>query len=430
MASLKRVEHKNGRVVYRIVISLGYDKDGSKLVKNLTYPVNQSSTPKQQEKEANKYAIDMEDKIKHGYDLSSEKMSFEDFACDWFENIKDTITYATYCGYEQLLRSEIIPYFRAYKLSHIKTLHIEAFYKTLASKYATGTINRYSSVLTCIFKAAIRWDMIDYNPCREARKPKKKHEEKGEKFFTPQQALMFQKSLKISYDVPYERNRRLEDKENPFSVNRKIAVPMQYKVFFSLSLWCGLRKGETLALHWSDIDFDKKEISITKSMSTTENGYAYKEPKTPASIRNIPLTDETGRLLKEYRKEYVSLKLRLGTAWQGNENLFIQPHGKPMRLSTPYEYFIKHLRRYNRWVKENTEQAKVEGLEELPIIPLHGLRHSCATLLKYLEVDIIDISKFLGHANCSTTMNIYTHSFDQQQRMASNKLNDFLRSNV
>ena len=78
MASLKRVEHKSGRVVYRIVICMGYDKQGNKLVKNLTYSVNQSATPKQQEKEALKYAMDMEDKLKYGYDFNAEKMSFED----------------------------------------------------------------------------------------------------------------------------------------------------------------------------------------------------------------------------------------------------------------------------------------------------------------------------------------------------------------
>ena len=52
MASVKRVVHKNGRVVYRIVVCLGYDKKGNKLVKNMTYSVNQSATPKQQEREA------------------------------------------------------------------------------------------------------------------------------------------------------------------------------------------------------------------------------------------------------------------------------------------------------------------------------------------------------------------------------------------
>lgn len=90
----------------------------------------------------------------------------------------------------------------------------------------------------------------------------------------------------------------------------------------------------------------------------------------------------------------------------------------------------KHLHRYNEWVQNNPDKAKAEGLEELPIIPLHGLRHSCATLLNYLEVNIIEISKTLGHSTCSTTMNIYAHSFEEQQEEVATKVNEFLRLNA
>ena len=77
MASLKRIVHKSGRVVYRIVICLGYDAQGNKLVKNLTYSVNQSATKRQQEKEALKYAMDMEDRIKYGYGCDGAKLNFD-----------------------------------------------------------------------------------------------------------------------------------------------------------------------------------------------------------------------------------------------------------------------------------------------------------------------------------------------------------------
>ena len=80
-------------------------------------------------------------------------------------------------------------------------------------------------------------------------------------------------------------------------------------------------------------------------------------------------------------------------------------------------------------IREQDEAAAAQGLEELPAIPLHGLRHSCATLLNYLDMNIVDISKYLGHASCSTTMNIYAHSFEEQKRVASRKLDEFLQSN-
>ena len=418
MASVNRVEYKSGRVVYRIVICMGYDNKCKKLVKNLTYSVNQSATPKQQEREAKKYAMDMEDKLKYGYDFNAEKMSFEDFAYKWLESVKDNIAHGTYAGYKQALESRIIPYFKGYKVAHIKTPHIEAFYRTLVDDYATGTIKRFANVLNLIFKTAKRYSMIENNPCQDAQKPKRKDEDEGLKFFTPKQALMFMKSLNMSYEVTYKGHQRVDDTGKPYYVNEyteSYTVPTQYKVFFTLSLFCGFRKGETLALHWNDIDFKEKKISISKSVGMTENGFDYKEPKTKKSVRKVSIPDDVIPLLKQYHFEYIQTRFSHGTAWQGDlsngGNLFIQADGKLMGHTTPYQYFTKHLHRYNEWVQDNPDKAKSEGLEELPIIPLHGLRHSCATLLNYLEVNIIEISKTLGHSTCSTTINIpYGHT--------------------
>ena len=116
MASVKRVEYKSGRVVYRIVICQGYDKKGNKLVKNLTYSVNQSATPKQQEREAKKYAMDMEDKLKYGYDYNAEKMSFEDLAYKWLESVKDNIAYGTYADINRYWKAESFPTLREIRL--------------------------------------------------------------------------------------------------------------------------------------------------------------------------------------------------------------------------------------------------------------------------------------------------------------------------
>lgn len=244
----------------------------------------------------------------------------------------------TYAGYKQVLESRIIPYFKGDKIAHIKTPHIEAFYRTLVDDYSTGTIKRFANVLNLIFKTAKRYSMIENNPCQDAQKPKRKDEDEGLKFFTPKQALMFMKSLDMSYEVTYKGHQRIQT------------------------------------------------------------------------------------------------RFSHGTAWQGDlsngGNLFIQADGKLMGHTTPYQYFTKHLHRYNEWVQNNPDKAKAEGLEELPIIPLHGLRHSCATLLNYLEVNIIEISKTLGHSTCSTTMNIYAHSFEEQQEEVATKVNEFLRLNA
>lgn len=406
MASLKRIIHKSGRVVYRIVICLGYDAQGNKQVKNLTYSVNQSATKRQQEKEAWKYAMDMEDRIKYGYGLEDEKLSFEEFAGKWLVEMKAELAYGTYIGYEQLLRSRILPFFRTYKLAQVRTADIEAFYSTLADVYCAGTIRRYANVLSGIFTAAIRQNLLAANPCREARKPRKKQEEQL-RYFTPRQSLMFLKSLSIPYPVP-----------------------TQFRVFFTLSIFCGFRKGETLALCWEDIDFDRLEISVTKAIGRTESGFGLKEPKSRTALRRVPFPESILPLLTQYREEYDARRLAMGDSWQGKDNLFTRSDGSLMGHTTAYQYFVRHLTRYNRWVREQKGAAEAQGMEELPAIPLHGLRHSCATLLNYLDMNIVDISRYLGHASCSTTMNIYAHSFEEQKRVASRKLDAFLQTNT
>lgn len=418
MASIRRVTHKNGRVVYRIVICLGYDENGGKLVKNLTCTVNQHATPKQQEKEALKYALAIEDKIKYGYGAGYGQEAFEAFAERWLENTKNNLAWGTYIGYEHLLRSGILPYFKCYKLACIRTADIEAFYRTLSGRYAPGTIKRYANVLSCIFKTARRWDLIEDNPCQYARKPREKQTGDRLKYFTPAQSLMFLKSLNLTYT---------KEEDHQVHCGKTYLVSTQFKVFYMISLFCGSRKGETLALKWADIDFENREISITKAIGRTEKGFDYKEPKNSASVRRVPFPDCVTEVLKCYRDEYDALRSRLGNDWAGEDNLFIRSDGRRMGHTTAYQHFIRHLNLYNQWIRNNPRQAQMKGLEELPVIPLHGLRHSCATLLNYLEVNIIDISGYLGHASCSTTMNIYAHSFEAQKQAAREKLNAFLR---
>lgn len=408
MASVKRVTHKNGRVVYRIAISMGHDSRGLRQVRYFTYAVDQSANRRQQENEAMKYALETEDRLKYGRSQTSGKESFESFAGRWLEEVKGSLSCGTYVGYEQLLRSRILPFFRGYQIAGVRISDIETFYKTLEKEYAPGTIRRYANVLSCIFKTAKRWNVTEENPCQYARKPGRRRTGEELRFFTPRQALMFLRSLELSYG-PYR-------------------AATQFRVFYALSVFCGFRKGETLALNWADIDFDTKEISVTKSIGRTENGFDYKEPKNRSSVRRVPFPDYVLKLLLEYRREYEELALEQGERWKGEGNLFIRSDGSLMGHTTTYQHFVKHLARYNRWVQEHPEEAKEQGLEKLPEISLHGLRHSCATLLNYLEINIVDISRYLGHASCSTTMNIYAHSFEEQKQTVRCKLDEFLRT--
>ena len=144
-----------------------------------------------------------------------------------------------------------------------------------------------------------------------------------------------------------------------------------------------------------------------------------------SKLRFNTLPETIVPLIKQYRSEYDAYRLSLGNKWQGQGNLFIQPDGKLMGMATPYHRLKRHIKQYNAWVERQNSQFGNEEpkLEPLTDISLHGLRHSCATWLNHIDVNILVISKILGHAQVSTTMNIYAHGFQSQLCEASTKMN-------
>lgn len=103
---------------------------------------------------------------------------------------------------------------------------------------------------------------------------------------------------------------------------------------------------------------------------------------------------------------------------QVKNQLFIQWNGTQMHPSTPYHVFRKIISRYNA--------ALPEGEEPLPPIPLHGLRHTSATLLISQNVDVRTVSSRLGHAQTSITMNIYAHSLKKTDEKSADTLESLL----
>lgn len=151
-----------------------------------------------------------------------------------------------------------------------------------------------------------------------------------------------------------------------------------------------------------------------------------KKPKTKTSIRDIVLPAAVMNMLKQYRTEQLRRILSLGDQWEGETNrnklddnfLFTQWNGKQMHPSTPYHKFKDILKYYNNSVTDESQK--------LPDIPLHGLRHTSATLLISQNVDVRTVSSRLGHAQTSTTMNIYAHSLKKMDEKAADALESLM----
>lgn len=165
-----------------------------------------------------------------------------------------------------------------------------------------------------------------------------------------------------------------------------------YKTFYETLYYLGLRQGEATALTWNDIDFNKKEVSINKTLTTKLKGqlYTFSSPKTANSNRILPIPL---KLLKSYEKlkEMAKKKKYFKESW------FVFGDELPFRETTIQ-------------VKKN----KYCKLAEVKQIRIHDFRHSCASFLINNGANIVLVSKYLGHSKISITLDTYTHLYKNE----------------
>lgn len=154
-----------------------------------------------------------------------------------------------------------------------------------------------------------------------------------------------------------------------------------------ISLYAGLRIGETCALKWSDIDFENKLINITHTLQRVyvdkdDTKVVITNPKTKQSIRKIPIARELFAKLKEMKRYYENDDYIL----TGRSDRFVEPIG--------YRYTYKKVLRECRLQYKN----------------YHCLRHTFATRCIRVGMDVKSLSEILGHSNISITLSIYVHS--------------------
>ena len=127
-------------------------------------------------------------------------------------------------------------------------------------------------------------------------------------------------------------------------------------------------------------------------------------------------------LLMNIKLEQMEYRLSICDQWIAGNYLFIQWNGRIMYPSTPYHTFEKIIHKYNKTVHEESKK--------LPVIPLHGLRHTSATLQIANKVHNRTVSSQLGHAKTSTTMNIYAHALKEVDKKAADTLENILMKDV
>ena len=175
-----------------------------------------------------------------------------------------------------------------------------------------------------------------------------------------------------------------------------------------IALFTGLRRGEILALRWQHVDLDNKLITVREALEETKTGLRFKESKSDAGQRDVALPDIIIDALREHRRQCLQTRLALGVGKITPETLlFSQIGGDPCSPNT----FSKD------WAK----RAAGLGLAE---ITFHALRHTHASHLIASGVDVVRISKRLGHSSPTVTLDTYAHLFARREDKSAAAIND------
>lgn len=415
---------------YRVAVSNGRDSSGRQIIETATFTPDPQKTDKQNQKALEKFAFEFEEKVKSGKYLDGEKITFKDFVDIWFNDYGNTHLEQTSIQlYRYLLEKHIIPEIGHLKLSKILPAHLNKLYNTLNTErkdgrpggYSPKTIKHVHNTISGIYSSAVKWNIVTDNPCDRVDPPRMIPSRDKLKYFDLEQSLTFLRILNEEYTTTVKAHDRVDDTGKAYHVDaytESRTIPTQFKLFFHMALFCGHRRGELIALEWSDFDFTDNTVNITKSTTCVNGKPVTKTPKTNSSIRKTSVPASVMALAKQYRKEQMEYRMTIGSQWVGSNYVFIQWDGSQMHPDTPYKTFKKIIRRYNDSV---TDEA-----DKLPDIPLHGLRHTSATLLISQNVDVRTVSNRLGHAQTSTTMDIYSHALKRKDEQAADVMDDLL----
>lgn len=411
---------------YRIVVSMGYDVNGKKIVETTTFTPDKNLTPKKRQKAVEDFAYEFEKKCRNHERLEGEKTTLQEFVKRWrAEKAEQELEASTLERYDAIIQDFILPAIGHLKLTELKPHTVNAFFVGLTKDgcrhdgkkggYSKGTITKISAVLSSILQTAVLWEVIERNPCDPVRVKAEDTAEKV-KFFTPQQTAAFLNYISHPYTITTKGHTRTDDTGKQYSVGDYTStkeLPLQLKVLFTLAIYSGLRKGEILALTWDDVDFENNTVAVTKSAAVVKGEQIVKVPKTRASYRKVSIPQSVTARLRKLQVEQTRHRLKVGAYWQGENWIFTQDNGKMLSYYTPCHALHDAIKRYN---------ADKAEADKLPVIPFHGLRHTKATLQLAAGTDVRTVSSILGHRETSTTLNIYSHSLQTAEQEAVDKM--------
>lgn len=451
---------------YRIKVYAGYDINGKQIVHTKTWTPDRTYTERQLKKELDRVAALFEDQVKTGQVIDAS-VRFADFSTMWIEQYaKKQLRLRTLSGYMDMLNvvNQKIGHVRLEQLQPHRLMALyddlekngrrekktyipkESLLTTLqalgwsisrcedafgVSKYvvnslrarrsisvdsaakiaqtmekpieelfdptgnddaplAAKTVMNYHRLISSILETAVKWQVIPANPCDRVQPPK----------------------------VPRKEARYLNEEQAATILDCLRGEPLKWRAAITLLLYSGMRRGELCGLTWQDVNMEHCIIDINKSsLYLPGEGVFDDETKNESSVRTIKISRFVMDLLREWREEQYRMMMDPQALWTGPRGVdikvFTNTTGSPLNPDVVTDWFHNFIRRHH-----------------LPSACVHSLRHTNATLMIASGVNLRTVSSRLGHAQTSTTTNIYAHAIRTADEMASDAIGGYPGSQI
>lgn len=244
------------------------------------------------------------------------------------------------------------------------------------------TLVAYYDLLDNMLRHAVRWEILWRNPMDNVERPR--FRSKPVKYLDDEQAVALLRELQT-------------------------VDSLSYRCAVLLALLCGLRLGEVDGLFFTDVNWKRCGIDISKALKYTgQTGTILDDTKTPTSTRFVMLPPGMMALLDETRQQHQERAELLGDRWRGDGRIVCNWDGSPMHHDTPSKWFRKY--------------ARTHGFD----VTFHQLRHTHATLLFASNIDAVAVASRLGHTKADTTLRIYAHAIKSRDQASANAMQDLL----
>jgi integrase len=286
---------------------------------------------------------------------------------DWAD---DNVSNKTWTRYAQLLRKHLCGRLGSLPIQKLKPADLQALYAAMArAGLADRTRLHVHRVVSTMLKHATQWGVVARNVATMVDAPRVKAQEI--EILSPNQVAGVLEALRGKPSYP----------------------------IVALMLGTGLRRSEALALRWQDVDLDGGSLRVEQALEQTQRrGLVFKAPKTRHGRRTVTLAPSTVAVLREHWRAQQEQRLFFGLGKAPEDTLvFASWDGSPYLPSTL------------------TLQWRRAGLKAT----LHSLRHTHASTLIAAGLDVLTISRRLGHGSPAITLNVYGHLFKPDDRAAA-----------